>query len=65
MNELELIEVYCKTWNTLNPSVIEAYLADEVVLESQDVLHPLIGKSAVFDYHVRKMVSITTLCLQP
>src|SRR5436190_22773583 len=55
MNELELIEIYCSTWNTLDPSLIEAYLADDVVLDSQDVLTSLIGKSAVYDYHVKKV----------
>ena len=58
MNESELVELYAKTWNTLNPAIIEPYLADDVVYESQLVFDPLIGKKAVFDYLQGKMQTI-------
>lgn len=58
MNESELVELYAKTWNTLNPAIIEPYLADDVVYESQVVFSALIGKEAVFDYLQGKMQTI-------
>lgn len=58
MNESELVELYAKSWNTLNPVIIEPYLADDVVYESQVVLTPLIGKEAVLDYLQGKMQTI-------
>jgi hypothetical protein len=58
MNELELIRLYAKAWNTLNPKVIEPHLAEEVVYESQQVFSPLVGKEQVFDYLTRKMQTV-------
>jgi hypothetical protein len=58
MSEFELVKLYAKTWNTLNPAIIEPYLADDVVYESQVVLSPLVGKEAVFDYLQGKMQTI-------
>ena len=58
MNESELVELYAKTWNTLNPAIIEPYLADDVVYESQVVFSALVGKEAVFDYLQGKMQTI-------
>ncbi|MGI8542642.1 MAG: hypothetical protein ACR2MD_04100 [Aridibacter sp.] len=58
MTEAELVKIYAKAWNTLNPTIIEIYLADDVVYESQSVLTPLIGKEEVFDYLQGKMQTI-------
>lgn len=48
MNELELVRLYAKSWNTLNPEVIKPYLAIEVVYESQQVFSTLNGKEEVY-----------------
>lgn len=58
MNESELVELYAKTWNTLNSAIIEPYLADDVVYESQKIFTPLVGKDAVYDYLQGKMQTI-------
>ena len=58
MNEFELVEIYAKTWNTLNPAIIEPYLADDVVYESQKILTPLVGKDEVYNHLQRKMQTI-------
>ena len=58
MNESELVELYAKTWNTLNPSLIEPYLADDVVYESQVVFNALVGREAVFAHLQGKMRTI-------
>ena len=58
MNESELVELYAKTWNTLNPTMIEPYLADDVVYESQKIFTPLVGKEAVCNHLQGKMQNI-------
>ena len=42
----------------MNPEVIEPYLAEDVVYESQQVFSALIGKEEVFDYLKGKMQTI-------
>lgn len=58
MTELELVKLYAKVWNTLKPELIESYLADDVVYESQQVFSSLDGKEVVFDYLKGKMQTI-------
>jgi|GEM_PF-749986 len=64
MNEFQLVTIYAKAWNTLNPEVIEPYLAEDVAYESQQVLSALVGKEEVFDYLKGKMQTIRKNLLQ-
>jgi len=58
MTELQFATLYAKCWNNLEFALIEPFLAEDVVYESQEVLTPLIGKAAVSEYLSGKMVSI-------
>ena len=58
MNELELVKLYAKAWNTLTFETIEPYLDEDVVYESQKVFSSLNGKNEVSEYLRGKMATI-------
>jgi hypothetical protein len=62
--ELDLIRLYAKAWNTLNAEVIEPYLSEDVIYESQDVLSSLNGKIKVLSHLRGKMQTIRENLLQ-
>ena len=54
-------EALARAWNRLDWTVIEPWLADDVVYEAHDVEMALDGKSVVLDYLRRKMELINRL----
>ncbi len=58
MDELELVKLYAKAWNTLTFETIEPHLDDDVIYESQQVFSSLNGKNEVADYLRGKMATI-------
>lgn len=58
MNEIELVRLYAKSWNNLKFEIIEPFLSEDVVYESQQVFEPLVGKGAVSEYLRGKMATI-------
>jgi SnoaL-like polyketide cyclase. len=59
MNEEEkLVRIYAKAWNRLDPKILEPYLADDVVYDSQMVLDSLVGKEVVYEFIKGKMQTI-------
>ena len=55
LNLSELVSLYAKAWNQLDFSVLEPYLAPEIVYESQHVFNALEGKVAVSEHLRGKM----------
>lgn len=58
MTEYELVEIYAKAWNRLDFELLEPFLDDDVVYESQEVLSSLNGKAAVSEYLRGKFATI-------
>lgn len=58
MDELELVRLYAKAWNTLAFETIEPYLDDEIVFESQMIFNSLNGEKEVSGYLRGKMATI-------
>lgn len=57
--EIQLLRIYAKAWNRLDPEIIFPFLADDVVYESQNVLTPMIGKQNFTEYLCGKMQTIS------
>ena len=58
ISKLDAARFYARAWNTLDASVLESVLNDDVVMESQHVFEPLVGREAVLDYLTEKMETI-------
>ncbi|MBX3297670.1 MAG: nuclear transport factor 2 family protein [Acidobacteria bacterium] len=58
MTEYELVEIYAKALNRLDFELLEPFLDDDVVYESQEVLSSLKGKAAVSEYLRGKFATI-------
>jgi hypothetical protein len=58
VTEYNLVEIYARAWNRLDFAVVEPYLDDQVVYESQEILSPLEGKLAVSEYLRAKFATI-------
>lgn len=56
--ELNLLKKLESSWNDLSTDHIESFLADDVIYESQFVIKPLKGKTAVLNYLQRKFRTI-------
>ena len=56
--EEQAVYEFARAWNTLDPELIIAHLADDAVYESQNVLEPLRGREAIADYLRGKMATI-------
>lgn len=58
MNEAELLIEYAKSWNNLDVSYVENYLADDLVYTSQWVMSSIHGKDEYLDYLKEKFETI-------
>jgi len=51
-------KAFAVMWNTMNASVIDPFLADDVTYESQHVMSSLDGKPAVMEYFKGKLQTV-------
>lgn len=58
LSEQELCEIYAKMWNCLDASILEPYLMDDIVYESQMVLEPHINRVGLMNYLYAKLKTI-------
>ncbi len=56
--ELNLLKKLESSWNDLSTDHIESFLADDIIYESQFVMTPIKGKSAVIKYLKKKFRTI-------
>ena len=55
LTKKEAATVLAKAWNNLDASLIEPYIADDIIYWSQQVLTDMTGKKAVMNYLTAKM----------
>lgn len=58
MTEYDLVEIYARAWNRLDFEILEPFLDESVVFESQEVFSSLDGKEAVSEYLMGKFATI-------
>ena len=58
LTKKEAVTILAKAWNNLDASLIEPYIAEDIIYWSQKVLTDMTGKKAVMDYLTHKMESI-------
>jgi hypothetical protein len=56
--ELTAAKAYAVMWNTMDASVIEPFLDNDVRNESQNILEPIVGKNNLMDYLHSKLSTI-------
>ena len=58
LSKKEAATILAKAWNNLDASLIEPYIAEDIIYWSQQVLTDMTGKKAVMSYLTDKMESI-------
>lgn len=58
LTKKEAATILAKAWNNLNASLIEPYIAEDIIYWSQKVLTDMTGKKAVMHYLTDKMERI-------
>ena len=58
LTKKEAATILAKAWNNLDATLIEPYIAEDIIYWSQQVLIDMTGKKAVMDYLTDKMESI-------
>ena len=58
LTEVDALRAYARMMNTLDPTHLEALLAEDFVYESQVVLQPLKSKKKFLDYIYPKLKTI-------
>ena len=58
LTKKEAARILAKAWNNLDASLIEPYIAEDIIYWSQQVLTDLTGKNAVMGYLTDKMERI-------
>ena len=58
LTKKEAATILAKAWNNLDASLIEPYIAEDIIYWSQQVLTDMTGKKAVMSYLTDKMESI-------
>jgi hypothetical protein len=58
LSKKEAATILAKAWNNLDASLIEPYIAEDIIYWSQQVLTDMTGKNAVMSYLTDKMETI-------
>ena len=58
LNKKEAATILAKAWNNLDASLIEPYIAEDIIYWSQQVLTDMTGKKAVMNYLTDRMETI-------
>ena len=58
LSKKDAVTVFAKAWNNLDASLIEPYIAEDIIYWSQQVLTDMTGKKAVMKYLTDKMETI-------
>jgi hypothetical protein len=58
LTKKEAATILAKAWNNLDASLIEPYIAEDIIYWSQQVLTDMTGKNSVMNYLTDKMESI-------
>ncbi len=53
--------IFARAWNNLDVTIIEPYIAEDIIYWSQQVLTDMTGKKAVVEYLTEKMEAIRKL----
>ena len=58
LTKKKAVTILARAWNNLDVSILEPYIADDIIYWSQQVLTDMTGKKAVVEYLTQKMKTI-------